>query len=141
MKVYYEEVAFRLRNWKKIKELIVKVISKEGKFSGDLNFIFAGNEFIKSINREFLNHNRYTDVISFNYGEENDIYGEVYISVEQVKINAMNYKVSYSEEMLRVMIHGVLHICGYNDYTKEEMAIMRRREDFWLKYYAGENGI
>jgi probable rRNA maturation factor len=135
IRIFYDEVSFRIKNWKKIKELIQKVISKEGIISGDLSFIITGDIVLKEINKEFLKHNYYTDVICFNYGENGNIKGEIYISIETVKRNAKNYKVSYSNELLRVLIHGVLHLCGYEDCNLEKRGEMRKLEDFWLSIY------
>lgn len=132
IKLYYESIKFRLKDWKKIRNLIVKVISEEGKFSGDLNFILADDKFIREINKKFLNHDANTDVISFNYDNEDNVNGEIYISIESVKRNANNYKVSYKSEVLRVMIHGVLHLCGYVDEYEEEKIIIHAREDYWM---------
>jgi rRNA maturation RNase YbeY len=133
--VFYENVSFRLRNWKKIREQILKVISEEGKFSGDLNFILADDEFIKKINNDYLNHNWYTDVISFNYEEKEGINGEIYISVDTVRRNAEEYGTGYNNEMLRVIIHGVLHLCGYEDRSEREKEIMHLREDYCMNRY------
>ncbi|MGD0583144.1 MAG: rRNA maturation RNase YbeY [Bacteroidales bacterium] len=142
IRIFYEEVTFRLKDWKKIKKLIDKVIAEEGKFSGDLNFIIAGDEYIRKINRQFLNHDWYTDVISFKYDEEEGTNGEIYISVESVKSNALNYKVSYNIEMLRIIIHGVLHICGYDDNSERKKDLMHQKENFWMKkFYREEYGI
>ena len=132
IRVFYDDSNFRIKGWKKTRSLIEKVISFEGKSTGDLNFILTTDKILKEINSEFLKHYYNTDVISFNYGDENCITGEVYISIETVKINAKNYKVSYSNELLRVMIHGVLHLCGHNDESASEKIEMRKREDFWL---------
>ncbi len=133
--VFYEKISFRLKNWKKIKELIQKVITEEGNFSGDLNFILADDEFIRKINVEYLNHNWYTDVISFNYGNHEGLNGEVYISTDSVTRNADEYRVSNNREFLRVIIHGSLHLCGYEDRSVMEKNIMHEREDFWMKRY------
>lgn len=133
--IFYENVNFRIRHWRKVKELIEKVIAKENKISGDLNFIITTDEILKEINIKFLNHYYYTDVISFNYDYQNNLAGEVYISLDSVKINAKNYKVSYNHELIRVIIHGVLHICGHDDRTRSERKKMSMLEDFWLNTY------
>lgn len=119
----------------KIRKLIEKVISEEGKISGDLNFILTSDKTLKKMNIEFLKHNYFTDVMSFGSVVGNTVEGEVYISAERVKINALNYKVSYYNEMLRVIIHGTLHLCGYTDESDDERSNMRLRENFWMEKF------
>ena len=135
IKIFYDNIDFRIKNWRNVKKLVEKVISEEGKISGDLNFILTNDNILKKINMQFLKHNYYTDVISFDYGAKNIIAGEIYISIDTVRINAKNYKVSYNIELLRIIIHGVLHLCGYDDCTEEEKDIMRKLENSWLKVY------
>lgn len=137
VRVFYDDVGTRIKGWKTVRNLLVKVISEENKVPGDLNFILTTDRVIKRINRKFLNHNYYTDVISFRYNEGNIIDGEVYISVDTVRQNADNYKVSFRLELIRVMIHGVLHLCGYEDGTEREKLKMREMEDYWLMNYTG----
>lgn len=135
IQIFYDNINFRVKNWRNVKKLIEKVISEEGKISGDLNFILTNDTILKEINVQFLKHNYYTDVVSFDYGEHNIIAGDIYISIDTVKINAKNYKVSYRLELVRVIIHGVLHLCGYDDKTAMEKDVMRRRENSWLRVY------
>jgi probable rRNA maturation factor len=135
IRLFYDGVDFRLRGWLKIRKLIEKVISEEGKISGDLNFILTDDKSLKEINIKFLKHNYFTDVISFGSGSVDLIEGEVYISVDRVRINAINYKVSYKNEVLRVIIHGTLHLCGYNDVRDDERETMRRMEDLWIERF------
>lgn len=114
-------------------KFIEKVIRSENWIPGDLNFIFTDDISLKVINKEFLNHNYFTDVISFNYSKGHKLNGEIYISCETVKRNANIYKEIYKIEIVRVMIHGVLHLLGYNDRSAGEKVEMRRLEDYWLK--------
>jgi probable rRNA maturation factor len=136
--IFYDEIDFRLKGWRKIRILLEKVIRDEKKVPGDLNFILTNDSLLRKINVKFLKHNFYTDVISFNYNEGDRLNGEVYISIDTVKENAKNYKVSYKEEVLRVMVHGILHICGFEDGTLEEKSMMKDKEDHWLKQFNNE---
>ena len=135
IRIFYDDIIFRLPESKNILKLIEKVIAKEKKLSGDLNFIFTNDKKLIKINREFLNHNYNTDVIAFGYNENNKIDGEIYISVDTVKRNANNYKVSLKNELLRVMIHGTLHLCGHKDNSEKKRAAMKKIEDKWLETY------
>ena len=130
--IFYDDVKYRLENVKKIKELVIKVIRNEKKIPGDLNFIITNDGNIRKINKEFLKRDIFTDVIAFDYGLDDKVNGEVYISIDTVKLNANNYKVSLKSEILRVIIHGTLHLCGYCDKTDEEKVEMHRLEERWI---------
>ena len=132
-RIFYDGIKYRLRNSRKILKFIEKVIGEYRKPNGNLSFIFmSDNELIK-INREFLKHNFFTDVIAFDYGSGDLLDGEIYLSIETIRKNVYNYKVSLKDEVLRVMIHGTLHICGFKDTTTEEKKRMRELENKWLK--------
>lgn len=113
------------------------VIGEEGKKAGVVNFIFCSDEYLSKVNMEFLKRDYYTDVISFDYSEGDRISGDIMISVDRIKENAENLGVSYTEELKRIMVHGLLHLIGYDDATDDLRADMSRREDFYL-IQAGE---
>lgn len=129
---FYDDVRFRLRKSTPLKDLIVEVIRGEGKVPGDLMFILTNDKNVLKINKEFLTHDYFTDVITFDYNIEKIINGEIYISIDTVKRNAHDYKVSFEIELTRVVVHSVLHLCGYDDKTDDERKTMRMMEDFWL---------
>ena len=133
IRIFYDDIKYRLRKSKKAISIIKKVIMDEKKIPGDLYFVITSDKELLKINREFLNRDTLTDVIAFDYVEGKNINGEIYISKETVKRNADNYKISLREEILRVMIHGTLHLCGYNDKKEEEKSIMREKEDIWIE--------
>jgi len=132
IKIFYDEVDFRLKGWRKAVRLFKKVIGNENRIPGDLNFIITSDNELRKINIEFLKHNYFTDVIAFDNRRDNIISGEIYISIDTVTKSSHNYNVSLKEEVLRVMIHGLLHICGYDDDTEKKRNVMRKMEDSWL---------
>ena len=134
IRVSYHKVKFRLESSTRIKAWINNVISEEGKFTGEISVVFSDNESILEINKEFLKHDYYTDVISFNYSKGDIIEGEIYISIDKVKENALEYGDGIKRETMRVIIHGVLHLLGYNDSTKNEIKNMRRAEEKYLAF-------
>lgn len=132
IKIFYDDVDYRIVGWKRTAKLIEKVIRNEKRILGDLNFIITNDEKLREINIQFLQHDYYTDVISFNYNAGAEISGEIYISLDTVKRNSINYNVSLRMEVLRVVIHGVFHLLGYDDKTDKQKEKMREMEEKWL---------
>ena len=131
MPIYFhtESVKFTFNRRNLFKKWIRLVVDKHNKSAGSINIIFTSNEYLLSVNREYLNHNYNTDVITFEYNEEKLISGDIFVSVEQVKINAESFKNLFEDELNRVVIHGVLHLLGFMDNTVEEKNEIRREED------------
>lgn len=101
-----------------------------------VSYIFCRDAFLLNLNKKYLHHNTFTDIITFTFsGELKPISAEIYISVERVRENSISLKVDYQEELLRVMIHGILHLCGFSDHTTEEKMLMRQKENFYLSKY------
>ena len=120
-----------------IKSHIHSIIESYGKKTGDINFIFYTDDDLLNMNKSFLNHHYYTDVITFNYNNGNKISGDIFISVDRIAENAISHKQEFNTECLRVLIHGILHLLGMNDSTNEERAAMRAEEDHLLKNVKG----
>ncbi|MEO0628842.1 MAG: rRNA maturation RNase YbeY [Bacteroidota bacterium] len=122
----------------KLKQWIDVICQGEGGEIGELNYIFCGDEFILDVNRNYLNHDYYTDIITFPSDDFPVVSADIFISTDRVEENAKSYGVSYTEELRRVVIHGVLHLCGYGDKTDEEIEKMRFKEnEALLKYDDG----
>jgi rRNA maturation RNase YbeY len=118
-----------------IESNIEKLVTNENKTLGDVNYILCSDAYLLDINRQYLNHDYYTDVISFDYCEDNVISGDIFISVDTVADNAKEYGVTFEKELARVMIHGVLHFVGYNDKSDEEVPVMRAKENQYLSLF------
>jgi len=129
---FTEEIQFSLKNESNIKEWINKSIEDENCTSGDINFIFTNDQHLLQINKEYLNHDFFTDIITFDYRDSDTISGDIFISIDRIKENAEGLSNSFYNELHRVLIHGVLHIIGYKDKSAEEETLMRSKEDFYL---------
>lgn len=132
---FSEDIKFTLKNKGVIRKWILNTIKAEGlKKIGELSFIFCSDDYLLSINQQYLNHNTYTDIITFDNSEEEEIIsGDVFISIQRVRENASLFKSNESDELHRVVIHGILHLCGYLDETKEEKEQMTQKENYYLK--------
>jgi len=129
---HFEEVAFDLPDEQKLTDWLLGVAESEGKDFVEVNYIFCSDERLREMNVEFLDHDYYTDVITFPYAED-AVHGDVFISSERVADNAQSLGVAFEHELCRVLVHGVLHLAGYLDKTEEAEKVMREREDFYLK--------
>jgi probable rRNA maturation factor len=130
------ETNFALSNEDVVAAWIAESIKSEEHSLEEINYIFCDDDYLHKLNVEFLNHDTLTDIISFDYSVGKIIQGDVFISVERVKENASDFKVPFLEELHRVIIHGVLHYCGYKDKTPKDALLMREKENFYLKRLA-----
>ncbi len=124
--------SFRLPHKRKLADWLRAAIAEEGKQAGTLSIVLCTDEYLLSVNRQFLNHDYFTDIITFQYSENQEVSGDLVISVDRVRENARDFGVSFSEEMHRVLVHGVLHLCGYSDKTKAQQQRMRKKENYYL---------
>ncbi len=133
---FYNENDFQLNNQERLIKWISSAISDEGFKLGDINYIFCDDDYLHNINVEFLNHDTLTDIISFDYSVGKIVQGDIYVSTERVADNAKDFDVKFDEELHRVMIHGILHYCGYKDKSEEEALLMRSKENHYLELLA-----
>jgi rRNA maturation RNase YbeY len=117
-------------NWLKF------VAQHEGRKLGDISVIFCSDPYILDVNKKYLQHDYYTDIITFDYCEGDVLSGDLFISVDSVRENASFYGTDFENELNRVIVHGVLHLIGYDDHTEEDIAVMRSKEDFYLSHRA-----
>jgi probable rRNA maturation factor len=131
-----QDIVFTLKDKLKIKAWIKRIVEAEKKTLGELNFVFTSDANLLNINVQFLNHNTYTDIITFDYCEAQQINGDIIISVERVRENAGTFNSAFENELKRVIIHGVLHLCGYKDKSKKDVELMRRKENLALRKFS-----
>ncbi|MCS7077820.1 MAG: rRNA maturation RNase YbeY [Bacteroidia bacterium] len=124
-----DRINFRLRHVSKIRSWLEECAKQEGKEIVSLVYVFCNDEYLLSLNQKFLNHDTYTDIITFDYSQQDKIIGEAYLSIERIKENAVIYKVSFQNELLRVLVHGLLHLCGYKDKTNSQCRLIRNKEN------------
>lgn len=126
------DVRTLIKNKASIRLLIKKLFINEGKTLKEISYNFCSDDYLLDINNSYLSHDYYTDIITFDLTENNAIVGDVYISVNTVKDNAVSNGVDFKNELLRVIIHGALHLCGYKDKTQKQIKLMRSKEDYYL---------
>lgn len=132
---FFQGVKVNFTNRAQLKKYIQLLFKKEGEKLESINYIFCTDKALLEINRQFLTHDFYTDIITFDLSETNAIQAEIYISVDRVRDNALKLGVSFKSELHRVIFHGVLHLCGYKDKTKGDKEKMRDKEEFYLARY------
>ena len=127
-----EDILFQLNEKPAIISWLSYSITAENKIPGDISYVFCSDDFLHKMNVKYLNHNTLTDIITFDYCHGNLINGEMFIGIDRIKDNAKDFSVSLDKELHRVMIHGIMHLCGYNDKTVEDQNVMSSKEDFYL---------
>ncbi len=123
------ETDFELDNETAVEQWLSRVIESENKKEGEINYIFCDDDYLHKINMEYLQHDTLTDIISFDYCVGSEINGDVFVSIERVKENALDFNVAFDEELKRVLVHGILHYCGYKDKSDDDEILMRAKED------------
>ncbi len=129
------ETTLDLEDEKRLKEWIAEAVATEEFLVGEINYVFCSDEYLHKINLQYLNHDTYTDIISFDYRVGNQLHGDIFISVDRVRENALKFEVDFKSELLRVLIHGILHFCGYKDKLENEVDAMRAKEDYYIARY------
>lgn len=129
------ETDFELNNEPAFSKWLSAVILSENKKEGEINYIFCDDDYLLVINQQYLDHDTLTDIISFDYSVGNEINGDIFVSVERVKENAFDFNVTFLEEIQRVLVHGILHYCGYKDKTESDELVMRAKEEEKMKMF------
>lgn len=132
IRFFSEEIEFKIQNPKKVKAWLNQSANRERKEIIEINYIFCSDLYLLKLNQEYLNHNTLTDIITFDYSQGSKLSGEIYISIDRVMENSQKFDSGFVGELHRVIIHGVLHLCGYKDKTKSDKTLMRKKEDAYL---------
>lgn len=133
IKFFNQDTNFTLKNRKILKAWVNSAIQDHKKKPGDINYIFTSDNYLLDINKQYLSHDYYTDIITFNYCASNIITGDIYISIDTVRNNSKRFGVSSKEELHRVMIHGILHLLDYDDQNEKQKEQMREKENYYLE--------
>ena len=129
---YYEDIDFVFRNKTLNNRWLKLVAESEIRRIGDISIIFCSCHSILAVNQKYLQHDYFTDIITFDYCEGDRLSGDLFISIDSVRENALEYGTDFSDELNRVMVHGILHLIGYDDHTEEDIAMMRKKENYYL---------
>ncbi len=120
---------------KDLKQAVKHLVLNEGKSLKDLSLVFTDDDYLLEVNKQYLNHDYFTDVITFDYSDFPEVSGDVMISLDRVKDNALSMNLAFEQEFYRVVFHGMLHLCGYKDKSKEDVVLMREKEDFYIQRF------
>jgi len=120
---------------KDLKQAVKSLVLNEGKSLKDLSLVFTDDDYLLEVNKQYLNHDYFTDVITFDYSDFPEVSGDVMISLDRVKDNALSMNLAFEQEFYRVVFHGMLHLCGYKDKSKEDVVLMREKEDFYIQRF------
>jgi len=118
----------------RVSDWVSQIVSRETKAPGDITYVFCDDEYILEVNRQYLDHDYYTDIITFDYSEGDVVSGDLFISLDTVRSNSELFSTPFLQELHRVIIHGVLHLCGYKDKTEEDERLMREKENEALRF-------
>lgn len=138
---FNEGVSYTIKDKTKIKQWLHQAIEREGFISDNINIILCSDEYLLKMNQQYLNHDTFTDIITFDYSEKGKLSGDLFISIERVKENSTQFSGKVYNELLRVMVHGVLHLCGYKDKTPQDEKLMREKEDENLSIFFDNNNL
>ncbi|MDD4847658.1 MAG: rRNA maturation RNase YbeY [Bacteroidales bacterium] len=138
---FNENISYTIRHKNNIKKWLTEAIIHEGYQCGEISIILCDDAYLVPLNQQYLNHDTLTDIITFDYSEKELISGDLYISFERVKENSLQYSENVYNELLRVMVHGVLHLCGYKDKTPKDEKLMREKENENLSKYFSNNNL
>jgi len=135
IRFFYEEIDYKIKYPRKTTLWITESARREKRSVSDVNYVFCSDSYLLRLNQKFLGHHSLTDIITFDYSVGKKVSGEVYISLDRVKENSLKFKSTYHDELLRVMIHGILHLAGFKDKKPKELAIMRKKEEAYLSLW------
>ena len=134
VRYFQEDIRFELKQKRQNNKWLKWVAGSEMRRLGDVNIIFCSDPYILDVNMHYLQHDYFTDIITFDYCEKDILSGDLFISIDTVRENALYYQVEFASELDRVMVHGLLHLIGYDDHTEEQQALMRKKEDYYLRF-------
>lgn len=129
---FFEDTDFQFKSKNLTKQWLKLVAESEIRRLGDINIIFCSDNYILDVNQRYLNHDYFTDIITFDYCEGEKLNGDLFISIDSVRENSIEYGTEFNDELNRVIVHGILHLIGYDDHTDEDISLMRKKEDYYL---------